>query len=332
MSFNKNFTIEPALNLMLGTACNKHCSYCMQPKHGSNGKVDINEFLAKFFIYTKAHHPNGYKYVEYWGGEPLLYFDAIKSIHLFLKEHKLFANNSRARIITNGSLISDEFVQFCNDNDILVNLSWHDGMLSDDQLIKFLQINRIYVTSVITHTHLSLDSDYAAWTRLCSLGRVIKWQVYPVHCTDNCAESEYLTKKDVDTYFRHLSTLLSSNEAFYKYILKHLYSTYVEHKAILVEPKCYGNRSLSVDLHGNRYHCHHIMQKENIAYNIFNSSCESTSAIRFDKFFNTDRCQQCNHLSSCLGGCYLSNRHDVECYWVHSAYNFCVEHKDVIQS
>ena len=64
----------------------------MQPRHGSNGKVDVDEFLAKFFVYTKAHHPSGYKYVEYWGGEPLLYFEYIKAIQAFLKEHNFFAN------------------------------------------------------------------------------------------------------------------------------------------------------------------------------------------------------------------------------------------------
>lgn len=326
--------IEPALNLMLGTACNKRCSYCMQPRHGSNGKVDVDEFLAKFFIYTKAHHPSGYKYVEYWGGEPLLYFEYIKTIQAFLKEHNFFANGCRSRIITNGTLINDEFVQFCNDNEILVNLSWHDGMLSDDQLVKFLQIKRIYITSVITHSHISLERDHAAWSRVRDLGRVVKWQVYPVHCTDNCSVNEYLTKDDVDAYFSKLAQHVNANDAFYKYILKHLYSTYVSYKAAAIEPKCYGNRALSIDLHGNRYHCHHIMQKENIAYNIFgnNKANLAKSSIEYDKFFKTSKCQSCPHLDYCLGGCYLSNKHEVECYWVHSAYNFCIKYKDAIQN
>lgn len=324
--------IKPVLNLMLGTACNKKCAYCMQPRHGSNGKIDINLFINKLLSYIMAHHPNGLQTIEYWGGEPLLYLEYIKAIQNAIVDANICLNRN-PRIVTNGTLISSEFIDFCNQHNILVNLSWHDGSLSNAQLLKFFQINRVYITSVITHTHLNLEQDYAAWLRLKELSdQCIPWQVYPVHCTDHCLESEYLTKDDVDSYFSYLKTKLSSTDFFYKYILNHLYNTYVNHKAICIEPKCYGQRTLSIDLHGNRYFCHHIMESSNISYNIFDKHIPIAKINLTDKYFSTSTCQSCPHLAHCLGNCYLSNQHDVECYWVKKAYNFCIENKDAIRN
>lgn len=314
--------IKPVLNVMLGTACNKHCAYCMQPRHGNNKKADVDQFLEKFIPYLKAHYPQGLYSIEYWGGEPLLYLNALEKIHKAITA-ELTIDRS-ARIVTNGSLASKEFVDFANEYNCLVNLSWHDGMLLDEQLALLLQIRQFYVTSVITHSHLSLAEDHEAWQRLCKLGRYVKWQVYPVHCTDNCHQDEYLTKEDVDQYFAYLKDeVISSQSPFHKYILKHLYQTYVKHEAASIEPKCYGQRSLSIDLYGNRYYCHHIMTNSNIAYNIFDKMPVLRNENITDRFFKTDKCQSCQHLKHCLGNCYLSNAHDVECYWVHSAYDFC---------
>ena len=113
---------------MLGTACNKHCSYCMQPRQGSNGKVDIDSFTNKLISYLKAHHPQGITTIEYWGGEPLLYFDYIKQIQFSLEANKVPIERM-PRIITNGTLVNKDFVDFCNAHNILVNLSWHDGSI-----------------------------------------------------------------------------------------------------------------------------------------------------------------------------------------------------------
>ena len=322
--------IKPVLNLMLGTACNKKCSYCMQPRHGSNGKIDINLFIDKLLSYLKAHHPNGLQTIEYWGGEPLLYFEYIKAIQEAIVQAGIHLNRV-PRIVTNGTLISSDFIEFCNKHSILVNLSWHDGSLTNEQLLCFFQIKHIYVTSVITHHHLDLEQDYAAWLKLKELSdQCIPWQVYPVHCTDHCAKEEYLTKEDVDCYFTYLQSKLNSTDFFYKYILQHLYNTYVQHKAVCIEPKCYGQRSLSIDLHGNRYFCHHIFEPNNVSYNIFEKHpiCRVNPT---DKYFSTKQCQSCQHLSFCLGSCYLSNRHEVECYWVKKAYQFCIENKDAIR-
>ena len=310
---------------MLGTACNRNCSYCMQPRQGSNGKVDIDSFLEKLIPYLKAHYPNGLQTVEYWGGEPLLYLEYIKKIQSALLKNKIALERS-PRIITNGTLVAKGFVDFFNNQNILVNLSWHDGSISDDKLILLLQIKNFYISNVITHQHLDLEEDRLAWERIGNeLGRYVSWQLYPVHCTDHCSKESYFTKEDIDWFFANFKEKLSTNSLFYKYILKHFYYYYVKKSLGFLEPKCYGKRKISIDLYGNRYYCHHVMIPENIAYNIFSKQIPILNKKPYDFYFSSKECQACINLEQCLGGCYLSNCHDVECYWFKSAYQFCKE-------
>lgn len=321
--------IKPILNLMLGTACNRSCEYCMQPRQGSNGKVDIQEFLSKLIIYIKAHYPNGLKTIEYWGGEPLLYFEYIKEIQSALSSNDIILER-QPRIITNGTLVTQEFVNFCNEQNILVNLSWHDGSISDEKLLLLLQIKNFYISNVITHQHLELEEDRLAWERIGDeLGRYVSWQLYPVHCTDHCHSSFYLTHEDVDFFFSTLKERLKTNSFFYKYILKHFYYYYAAKTIDILEPKCYGQRKISIDLYGNRYYCHHIMLPSNIAYNIFSKSIPIIQEMPYDKYFITKECQACPCLQQCLGSCYLSNCHPVECYWFKSAHQFVKTYYEV---
>lgn len=324
--------VKPVINLLLGTACNKHCSYCMQPRHGSNGKIDINFFIKEFISYIKAHYPNGIKTIEYWGGEPLLYLDYIKAIQYAITKYDISIDRS-PRIITNGTLVNDDFASFCNKSDILVNLSWHDGLISDSNLKSLLKIRKVYISSVITHQHVDLVEDEAVWNRIIKLGRCISWQVYPVHCTSHCSDACYLNMSDIDLFFNLLDSNLQKNTSlFYKYILKHLYGYYVNKSTDVIEPKCYGKRKLSIDLLGNRYFCHHIMEPSNISYNIFENSISDKRILpiqSYDRWFNTQECQSCPILEQCLGGCYLSNRHSIECYWFKKAYTFCKDKYEV---
>lgn len=321
--------MKPIINLMLGTACNRNCSYCMQPRQGSNGKVDIDSFLDKLIPYLKAHYPNGLQTIEYWGGEPLLYFEYIKKIQAALQQEKIYIDR-RPRIITNGTLATQDFVDFCNDQDLLVNLSWHDGSIEKDKLILLLQIKHFYISNVITHQHLDLEEDRQAWEYIGNtLGRYVSWQLYPVHCTDHCSRDAYFTEEDIDWFFTNLKEKLKTDDLFYKYILKHFYYYYVYKKIDILEPKCYGQRKLSLDLYGNRYYCHHIMIPENIAYNIFSKSIPIVNEKPYDRWFKTKECQDCPNLQQCLGSCYLSNAHNIECYWFKSAYKFCKENYEV---
>jgi uncharacterized protein len=113
------------LKIQLGLGCNFSCAYCLQAaqihKAAASSTRDASEFLANIDSWISA--PEGMQKVEFWGGEPLLYWKKIEILAPALK--KKFPN-ARFSIITNGSLLTREIVDQLKDWDFSVSIS-HDG-------------------------------------------------------------------------------------------------------------------------------------------------------------------------------------------------------------
>lgn len=103
------------LNIYLGGTCNGSCKYCFRKY---NDKVET-KLTDEFLLYLQE---NSVKYARlvFVGGEPLLYFDTIKKI---CSKVPVFV---RKRIMTNGKMLSKDIINFCNDNNIEISLSY-DG-------------------------------------------------------------------------------------------------------------------------------------------------------------------------------------------------------------
>lgn len=107
--------------LILTTDCNYNCSYCYQKK----SRLYMDENLARksiafFFPYFKEGC-----YLTFYGGEPLLAFDLI---HTTVKnaeaQQKKTQKNIRFSITTNGSLLTDEVIDFLDEKQFFVLLSF----------------------------------------------------------------------------------------------------------------------------------------------------------------------------------------------------------------
>jgi sulfatase maturation enzyme AslB (radical SAM superfamily) len=61
--------------------------------------------------------------IEFWSGEPLLYFDKIKQLH---KKFTDEFNVKKFWFATNGKLLTDEVTDFITRNNIIVSISY-DG-------------------------------------------------------------------------------------------------------------------------------------------------------------------------------------------------------------
>ncbi len=83
--------------------CNLNCIHCRNAaiKTGYLTKSDINKILEKIFDF-----PSNDKFIALSGGEPLLY--------PFIKDviKKIIANNVKVQIVTNGTVITDNFLSF----------------------------------------------------------------------------------------------------------------------------------------------------------------------------------------------------------------------------
>lgn len=113
--------------IILGKACNFKCRYCIQKcnppvhltKSPSSQLIDFLQMLAE--RQPRQQGIMGELKVNFFGGEPLLYFDAIKEVVA-----RVDRPNLKWSIVTNGSLLTEEIVAFCNEHDIRVLLSY-DG-------------------------------------------------------------------------------------------------------------------------------------------------------------------------------------------------------------
>ena len=109
------------LKISFGLQCNYSCSYCSQKfiERPGSEKDRVAKFLANVdkWVTDEPHR------VEFWGGEPLVYFKQVKPLAEGLRTKW---PNASFGMVTNGSLLTDEIVDWLYDMGFSVGLS-HDG-------------------------------------------------------------------------------------------------------------------------------------------------------------------------------------------------------------
>jgi uncharacterized protein len=113
------------IKLQMGMKCNFACSYCNQASqpheiHGSISDVDITlKRVEKLFGEGDGA---GFR-LEFWGGEPFVYWKVLEPLaYRLIKRYPKASYN----IISNGSLIDEEKIQFFEKTGIGLGVS-HDG-------------------------------------------------------------------------------------------------------------------------------------------------------------------------------------------------------------
>ena len=116
------------LKISMGLSCNYSCSYCSQryiPRAEEHAVKQVSNFLKKmptWFSGGDCGKGTGIR-VEFWGGEPFVYWKALKPLaEGILKKWP----KCRPLIITNGSLLDDEKIEWIDKMGIDIGLS-HDG-------------------------------------------------------------------------------------------------------------------------------------------------------------------------------------------------------------
>lgn len=111
------------LKIQMGLKCNYTCSYCSQAQHIEDSfdtnNDDAEEFLTKLDTWLKSTPEK----IEFWGGEPLVYW---KKLLILIPAFKAKFPNALLSIITNGALLTREIIDFIVEYDIIVTIS-HDG-------------------------------------------------------------------------------------------------------------------------------------------------------------------------------------------------------------
>ena len=115
-------TTPKKLKISLGLSCNYECSYCSQrfvPNADSTNPDDVQPFLDGLDSWIKEPPEK----IEFWGGEPLVYWKTLKPLAEKLREKY---PNSQFSMITNGSLLDEEKNEWIDKMNFFIGLS-HDG-------------------------------------------------------------------------------------------------------------------------------------------------------------------------------------------------------------
>ena len=116
------------LKIQLGLSCNYSCEYCSQryvERAEETSFSDINEFLQKI-NYLEFDEKIGLK-IEFWGGEPFVYWKTLKPlVEALNKKFSSWEKKPRFSVITNGSILNEEKIEWLLDNMDSMAIS-HDG-------------------------------------------------------------------------------------------------------------------------------------------------------------------------------------------------------------
>ena len=119
IDFKKRKTVVKALCLHIAHDCNLACRYCFADEgeyHGQKRELmslEVGRKAIDFLIENSGNRVN--LEVDFFGGEPLMNFDVVKKIVEYGRSREKEAGkNFRFTLTTNGVLLNDEIMDFCN--------------------------------------------------------------------------------------------------------------------------------------------------------------------------------------------------------------------------
>ena len=117
-AFTKREAVVKAMCLHIAHACNLGCKYCFAGEGEYYGPCGLmSEEVGKQALDYLVAHSGGRRNLEvdFFGGEPLLNWDVVKALVKYGRElEKTHDKNFRFTLTTNGTLLTDEMMEFIN--------------------------------------------------------------------------------------------------------------------------------------------------------------------------------------------------------------------------
>lgn len=116
------------VKIQLGLSCNFECDYCSQrfvPNSEETSPKDVIPFVDNMSKWCPTGEDGLGKgiHFEYWGGEPFVYWKTMKPLAEAIRAKY---PNATFSVITNGSLLDDDKINWLEELDFWVGMS-HDG-------------------------------------------------------------------------------------------------------------------------------------------------------------------------------------------------------------
>lgn len=340
----KNFDIKfenpknlKSLCLIISQTCNMKCDYCFVDG-GTYGKLNrlMSKKVAKDSIdFLIKNSKNFNLEVDFFGGEPLLNWKVVKEVVLYGEDRaKNFGKNLRFSLTTNGLLLSDEKIKFCNEHKVSLIISLDGPKEVNDKFrklkngrgsfdfvypkVKNLVKNRdegYYIRGTFTKETLSIFSYfkffYQEGIKNISLEPVIIDEKNPLKIDKNSLKR---VKKEYEKLGEYIYNERKSGKKinFYHFLIS------------LQDGPCLGKMSfgcgagveyLAVDSLGNLFPCHFLTEFDEFKMgDIYNGIDikKKEFFINLNDLSKKEICSKCWAKYLCGGGCiahsYLVNK------------------------
>lgn len=349
MDFKKRKTVVKALCLHIAHDCNLACKYCFAEEGEYHGRralmsLEVGKKALDFLIANSGSRRN--LEVDFFGGEPLMNWEVVKELVNYgrLKEAE-YNKRFRFTLTTNGVLLNDEIMEFCNKemSNVVLSLDGrkeiHDfmrpsrnGKGSYDIIVpKFQKFAKsrnqanYYVRGTFTRHNLDFSKDVIHYANL----GFKQLSMEPVVASK---EEEYaIREEDIPTICKEYDNLAV------EYIKRQKEGNGFQFFHFMIDLKqgpCVakrlsgcgsGTEYLAVTPWGDLYPCHQFVGEEKFLLGNVDTGITNTEIQNEFKLCNVyakEKCKNCFARFYCSGGCAansyqfhgsITNAYDIGC-------------------
>lgn len=355
--FKKRQGVVKAICLHVAHDCNLACKYCFAGKGEYDGPKGLMSFetgkrALDFLIEQSGTRKN--LEVDFFGGEPLMNWEVCKKLVEYGREQeKIHNKNFRFTLTTNGLLINDDVIEFCNREmgNVVLSLdgrkSTNDAMrvsrngsgsydLIIDKFKKFADSRNqenYYMRGTYTHNNLDFSKDIV---HMADMG-FKELSIEPVVCSPD--EPYALKDGDLPTLKKQYQIL--ADEMLKRYRKGNGF-TFYHYMIDLDAGPCIvkrvsgcgvGTEYLAVTPNGELYPCHQFVGDEKFLLgNIWDGITNKQVLEQFENcnVYSHKECKDCFAKLYCSGGCAANAYHTTGS--VNGIYEFgCELHRKRIE-
>ena len=335
-AFQHTKPVLKAMCLHVAHTCNLNCDYCFASQgnyHGDRGLMPfaVGKQALDFLIASSGSRVN--LEVDFFGGEPLMNWQVVKDLVAYGREQeKLHNKKFRFTLTTNGVLLNDEVMEFCNREMGNVVLSVdgrkevHDfmrpfrkGAGSYDLVIpkfqKFAESrnqDKYYVRGTFTHHNLDFSNDVL---HLADLG-FKQISVEPVVAADT--EDYAIREEDIpqikEEYDKLAKEMIAREKAGKGFNFFHFMIDLTGGPCVYKRLSGCGSGTeyLAVTPWGDFYPCHQFVGEEQFLMgNVDEGITRPEIRCDFSKcnVYTKESCKDCFARFYCSGGCAANAYH-----------------------
>ena len=328
--FKKRKTVVKALCLHIAHDCNLACRYCFAEEGEYHGRralmsYEVGKKALDFLIANSGNRQH--LEVDFFGGEPLMNWNVVKQLVEYGRSQEKEHNKKfRFTLTTNGVLLNDEIMEFCNRemSNVVLSLDgrkevndkmrpFRNGTGSYDLIVpkfqKFAESRGdrdYFVRGTFTHENLDFSKDVLHFADL----GFKKMSVEPVVAEPS--EPYAIREEDLPQILEEYDKLAAEYVKRWK---EGRGFTFFHFMVDLKQGPCVakrlsgcgsGTEYLAVTPWGDLYPCHQFVGKEEFLLGNVDSGITNTAVRDEFKLCNVyakEKCRDCFARFYCSGGC-----------------------------